>query len=229
MLTGDHPQSYSQPTQPSHPYNALTLFSRPRRQQPTSSLQRLIGISSPEIAAAFPRRIGAGALSVREAIATGFDGRYCYRKSSEEEERRVDEVLWNLGPVRWIAENIKDKEEEVTRSWASRPFASLPPGEQSMVLLMRALVGRAPLIILDEPFAGMDSRMVAAARAYLHSPVSAQMPFNNTNKKEKQICGLDEKQAVVFISHWEEEIPWSGESGEIFRSIMIKDGMSIVS
>ena len=226
MLTGDHPQSYSQPAQPSHPFTALTLFSRPRRSQPTSSLQRLIGISSPEIAAAFPRRLGEGALSVRDAIATGFDGRYCYRKSSEVEDKRIDELLQHLGPARWSTD-LRDGEREVTtRNWESQLFASLPPGEQSMVLLMRALVGRAPLIVLDEPFAGMDSKMIAVAKKYLYPPYPHCAVSSD---EEQQALGLDKKQAVVFVTHWEEEVPWSGNSGEVFRSISIKNGMAIVS
>jgi ABC-type molybdenum transport system ATPase subunit/photorepair protein PhrA len=40
--------------------------------------------------------------------------------------------------------------EESVEEFAQRPFAGLPTGAQSMVLLMRALVGRLPLELLDE-------------------------------------------------------------------------------
>ena len=95
-----------------------------------------------------------------------------------------------------------------------------------MVLLMRALVGRAPLIVLDEPFAGMDSKMIAVAKKYLYPPYPHCAVSSD---EEQQAFGLDKKQAVVFVTHWEEEVPWSGNSGEVFRSISIKNGMAIVS
>jgi ABC-type molybdenum transport system ATPase subunit/photorepair protein PhrA len=71
----------------------------------------------------------------------------------------------------------------------------LSAGEQSMVLLMRALVGRPKLVLLDEVWSGMDEFMIAAARAYLRNG------------------GVDEDQAVVVISHWEDEVPWGVQDG----------------
>lgn len=68
-------------------------------------------------------------------------------------------------------------------------FADLTPGEQSLVLLLRALVKKeAPLIILDEPFAGMDEELVEQSKRFLDDE-------------------LDPAQALIFISHFEEEIP----------------------
>lgn len=57
---------------------------------------------------------------------------------------------------------------------------------------MRAFVGSPRLIILDEVFSGMDDQMVALARKYLREE-------------------LTDRQAVIFVSHWEEEVPWQGE------------------
>ncbi|KAI5122342.1 hypothetical protein M0805_002509 [Coniferiporia weirii] len=197
LLTGDHPQSYTQ----SH----LVLFEQPRRRQPTASLQRLIGCVSPEVAAAFPRRLGARALSVRDAIATGFESTFAYRPRTPEQEHRVDALLARLGPARWGAGEEADKKAE-TEAFGARAFAELAPGEQSVVLLMRALVSEAPLLVLDEVFAGMDSRMIAAATEYLRNE-------------------LRPKQAVVFVTHWEDEVPW--DSGTT-RKIRLEDGRATV-
>ena len=38
-----------------------------------------------------------------------------------------------------------------------RPFAGLPAGAQRIVLLMRALVGCPPIVLLDEVWSGMDA------------------------------------------------------------------------
>ena len=63
LLTGDHPQSYTQ--------KHLHLFSKPRSRTPTPQLHSLIGVLSPELFDAFPRRPGVTAW---EAVGTGFDG-----------------------------------------------------------------------------------------------------------------------------------------------------------
>jgi ABC-type molybdenum transport system ATPase subunit/photorepair protein PhrA len=136
MITGDHPQSYSQPA------SSLRLFSKPRRSIPTTTLQRQIGLVSPEQYNAFPRRLPG--LSVRDAIATGFDATYAFRPRTEVEEAQVDELVHTFG---FGTGKEGDKE-----------FALLGAGEQALVLLMRALVSKAKLLILDEVSALLLSR-----------------------------------------------------------------------
>ncbi|EJD08187.1 P-loop containing nucleoside triphosphate hydrolase protein [Fomitiporia mediterranea MF3/22] len=201
LLTGSHPQSYTQPL------NNLRLFSSPRRHVPTITLQRLVGITSPEIFAAFPRR----ALTVREAIGTGFDGAYSYRVLTKEQSKRIDEVVASLGPSHWSTSSNNSNEtgrnESENNKFLDRKFADFSPGEQSLALLMRALVSKPPLLILDEVFSGMDRRMVEVAQRYLREE-------------------LDPKQAVVFVSHWEEEVPWDACA---MRKIRIEDGVARIS
>lgn len=81
---------------------------------------------------------------------------------------------------------------KVRQGFDSLLFASLDGGEQGLVLLLRALINSPPLLILDEVFAGMNDELVATAKWYL---------------REK----LDPRKAVVFVTHWEEEVPWAGE------------------
>ena len=66
------------------------------------------------------------------------------------------------------------------------------------MLLMRALVGRPPLVLLDEAWSSIDERMITAARRYLRD------------------C-IEEDQAIVVIAHWEEEVPWVGEKVKKFK------------
>ncbi len=111
---------------------------------------------------------------------------------------RCWEVLEALGPAAW-----NQGGQEATTSFASSQFSACSPGEQRLVLLMRALVGRPPLILLDEVWSGMDDSMIAAARRYLRGETPG-------------ILGVNEAQAVVVITHWEDEVPWSGEEVERF-------------
>ncbi|CAE6396045.1 unnamed protein product [Rhizoctonia solani] len=182
MITGDHPQSYSQLA------SSLRLFSKPRRSIPTTTLQRQIGLVSPEQYNAFPRRLPG--LSVRDAVGTGFDSTYAFRLRTKEEEARIDELVnafdFGIG---------KDGDKE---------FTLLGPGEQALVLLMRALVSKAPLLILDEPFAGMDDAMITRAKNYL-------------------LEGLLPHQAVILVTHWDEEVPWPST---VIRRLQLKNGAS---
>ncbi|KAF9262577.1 P-loop containing nucleoside triphosphate hydrolase protein [Marasmius fiardii PR-910] len=223
MLMGDHPQSYTQTpncylsseVSASVAERHLHLFSKPRRLIPTPHLQcgSLIGVLSPEIFDAFPRRAN---MKVRDVVSTGFDGGYVPRgivgvglgvkgeskkygpaeirefvEGGPEEKWRLERmkhVLWGLGPRSW-------GREEDQQSFPQRAFVDLSVGEQRIVLLMRALVAQPKLVLLDEVWSGMDEEMVEAARSYLRGE------------------GVGDDQAVVFITHWDGEVPWGDEDG----------------
>jgi len=63
LITGDHPQSYTQIP----PKSQLTLFGLSRSRLPTPQLRSLIGVVSPELYNAFPRRSG---MSVWDVVGT---------------------------------------------------------------------------------------------------------------------------------------------------------------
>ncbi|KIJ51232.1 hypothetical protein M422DRAFT_223702 [Sphaerobolus stellatus SS14] len=199
MITGDHPQSYTQPH--------LYLFGLPRRKFATSILASKIGVTSPELYNAFPRRSGPQGLTVFDAITTGFEGVFTYRKPTPEQRSRGWEVLKEVGPASWSAstpETISEEEKEtITRAFSERLFADLTSGEQSLVILLRAIIGKPTLLILDEAFSGMDERMVEVVSRYLRE-------------------NIGEKQAVIWVSHWEQEAPWRGEDGA--KKFVLDDG-----
>jgi ABC-type molybdenum transport system ATPase subunit/photorepair protein PhrA len=76
---------------------------------------------------------------------------------------------------------------------------------------MRALVGRPPLVLLDEAWSGMDDGMIAAARRYLRGD------FAVNADGYCGMAGIGEDQAVVVITHWEDEVPWVREEVKKFR------------
>ncbi|KAG1726954.1 P-loop containing nucleoside triphosphate hydrolase protein [Suillus paluster] len=215
LLTGDHPQSYTQ-----RGGSNLELFSRPRQRIPTPLLRSLIGVVSPELANAYPRRAG---VSVFDVVGTGFDGGFVpggkdgvgngLEGTLSDEVRqwrvkRVRDVLNGLGPTSWETDaNSFAAGDELlapNEAFSKRDFVDLSAGEQSIVLLMRALVSHPQLVLLDEVWSGMDENMVCAARRYLCEG------------------GVGSDQAVVVISHWEEEVPWTVRDG--LRRFKLEDG-----
>ncbi|GAA6035167.1 hypothetical protein JCM8097_006399 [Rhodosporidiobolus ruineniae] len=179
LVLGDHPRSFTE---------EVNLFGKPREKQATATLQLNIGHVSPEIFNAFPRRFGPEALTAYEAIVTGFESVYSYRKATPDQAAAVSTLLSDLAhPL-------------LTDTFLSRPFADLTPGEQSLILLLRALVKRPPLLVLDEPFSGMDKDTIERVRRFIDTK-------------------LGEEQAVVMISHFEEEIPES-----VGRSLKLEEG-----
>jgi len=148
-------------------------------------------------------------MSVWEVVATGFDGGFISlgpkkvgNGLGEEEQQkrveRVDEILqkwWEVQPYR----------TEDLDTYAKRTFADLPVGEQSLVIVLRALVGKPKLVLLDEAWSGMDADTVKAVHAFLRSSAA-----------------LGEDQACIVVTHWEEEVPWGKVDG--IKKYILQDG-----
>ena len=72
---------------------------------------------------------------------------------------------------------------------AKRLFAHFTPPQQALLLFLRAIVGRPPLLILDEPSQGMDEAIWTRCRALL------DVEWRETPE-----------QAVVVVCHYEDEV-----------------------
>jgi len=122
---------------------------------------------------------GAARLYGVNVLAKGRDWiLYLGRIPGEETQWRVNrvwEVLRGLGPHTWLKEgmkagmdmNIGAQKNINPEAFAARSFINLSAGEQSVVLLMRALVGRPQLVLLDEVWSGMDEAMINAALGHI--------------------------------------------------------------
>lgn len=138
LLCGDHPQAYS---------NDVRLFGRRRGSGETIwDVKRNVGLLSPELHLYFNEP-----LTAERAAATGFFDGLADQPTTLEQAARVRELFDALGAGHLIG----------------RAFRQLSTGEQRLVLFVRALVKRPPLLILDEPFQGMDAALVARCRAWL--------------------------------------------------------------
>lgn len=72
---------------------------------------------------------------------------------------------------------------------AGRMFQTLSSGEQRLVLLARAFVKNPDLLILDEPFQGLDPSRRAVAKSIIES-----------------FCS-DKDRTLLFVTHFPEELP----------------------
>ncbi|KAG0152026.1 hypothetical protein CROQUDRAFT_650626 [Cronartium quercuum f. sp. fusiforme G11] len=169
LVLGDHPRSFTED---------IELFGRPRVGQATSQIQSAIGHVSPEIFNSFPRKHGESALTVLDVIVTGFESVFSYRPlSNPRQEALLKRLLQEF-----------DHSTLLTQNFLVRNFAELSAGEQSLVLLLRALVKEPSLVIADEPFAGMDQQTLQKSRDFL------------THR-------LRRHQALVIVSHYTDELP----------------------
>jgi ABC-type molybdenum transport system ATPase subunit/photorepair protein PhrA len=185
IILGDHPRSFTE---------NVTLFGNPRYKQATSTIQSMIGHVSPEIYNSFPRKHDpTQGLTIYDCLVSGFESIYSYRRPTDSQRIMIDSLLTSFSrhPLLTNRESLE-----------SRLFATLNPGEQSLILLLRALVKRPKLLVLDEPFQGMDRETIDLVNNYLEFELDKE-----------------DETSVILISHFEEEIP------EFFdRRLELKNG-----
>jgi molybdate transport system ATP-binding protein len=161
LLCGDHPQAYC---------NDIHLFGRRRGSGETIwDVKRNVGLLSPEFHLYFTEPLTAA-----RTAATGFFDTLADLPTTREQNERIAELFAAFGIAHL----------------AARAFKTLSTGEQRLVLLTRALVKRPPLLILDEPFQGMDAELTARCRDWLDSELSPN-------------------QTLLFVTHEPTELPRS--------------------
>lgn len=148
----------------------MRLFGRRRGTgESVWEVKRPVGLVSPEFHLYFPPDLTAG-----RAAATGFFDGVADQPTTPDQDTAVGGLFAAFGLA----------------GLADRPFRQLSTGEQRLVLLARALVKRPPLVILDEPFQGLDRATADRLRDWLDRHLSPA-------------------QTLLFVSHHEEEIPRS--------------------
>jgi molybdate transport system ATP-binding protein len=173
LLTGDNPKSYSQD---------ITIFGQKRGTGETIfDIQAKIGHVSPELHYHFPSHRTA-----RDAILSGFGGTFAPPENSlPEQEKQYTEL-------------IEFFEGVLPKKFLEMRFRELSTSHQRLVLLMRAFVKRPALLILDEPYQGMDDGMINRAREYLETEISL-------------------KQAVIMVTHFVGEEAAGGRWSRVMK------------
>ena len=145
LLCGDHPQAFG---------NDIRLFGARRGSGETIwDVKKRIGLVSPEMHQYFPRM-----LTAREAVGSGYCDRFAPEKLTGVQSERVDELL-----VQFQLQGV-----------ATRRWWQLSTGTQRLLLFLRAIVKRPELLILDEPFQGMDEVTIRRVHDWLTSELSGE-------------------------------------------------------
>ena len=216
LICSDHPQSYSLP---------IKVFGRSRLPQPGQpgisifDIQARIGQSSPEIHAFFPRN-----LTIRRTIESAWADTFLSTPLlTYERDEAVDACL------RWFEAELNPSFEAGRREGAQefRPlrntdwandirFGDAPFSAQRVALLLRAIIKRPDLVILDEAFSGMDEYVRDKCMLFLtwgenrsfgsrrQISVNRRQPGS---QREKLFEGLNDNQTLICVSHVKEEVP----------------------
>lgn len=161
MIFADNPRAYKQ---------KIRLFGKTRGSgESIWDIKAKTGFVSPELHQYFPKR-----LNTIDVICSGlFDSEGLYTQPSG----------YHLKLVRhWLTTIHKEKLAEI-------PFDNLSSSHQRMVLIIRALIKRPPLLIFDEPFQGFDAGNLSLFKQLLNE------------------IAKDSNCTILFISHFRDEIP----------------------
>lgn len=161
LVCADNPQSYA---------CDITLFGYPRGSgESIWDIKRHIGYVSPEMHRSYQR-----ALPSINVVASGLKDTVGLYVRPNQQEKEL--CLW------WM--NIFGVEE-----LADKLFTQLSSGQQRLVLLARAFVKDPELIILDEPFHGLDLYNRHLVRDIINT-----------------FC-LRHNKTLIMVTHYEEELP----------------------
>ena len=159
LINADNPSAYSLD---------IKLFDRKRGTgESIWAIKSKIGFVSPEI-----QLFWDGTHSVKNIIFSGFSNTMVLNRKINEAEKQNYLMLLHLFQLETI-ENCS--------------FGTISSGEKRMVMVLRALINNPPLLIVDEPFQGLDSNYFNFLYEFLSH------------------C-MDKGRTVIQIAHRENEI-----------------------
>ncbi len=161
LICADNPMGYA---------CNISLFGRQRGTgESIWDIKKRIGYVSPEIYSTYRQN-----LTAIEIAASGLhDTIGLYRRTTAEEQQQCRQWLVAFG-----AEHLSE-----------RRYLTLSDGEQRLILLVRAFVKSPELLVLDEPFHGLD---------------------DNYRRRAMQVIDQymeDPHKTLIIVTHYEEELP----------------------
>lgn len=160
LIYADNPKAYA---------NTIYLFDKKRGSgESIWDIKRRIGFTSPELHAYF-----RGNNTAEGIVLTGLTDTFVQPKRPGNVELELCQLLFDYFHLTELSQ---------------LPFNQLSTGTQRLLLFIRALIKIPPVLLLDEPFQGMDENQVELCRQLLDQVLSDQ-------------------QTLIFISHYREEWP----------------------
>jgi molybdate transport system ATP-binding protein len=160
LIYADHPQAYA---------NKIQLFGiRKGRGESIWDIKRRIGFTSPELHAFFD-----GSLTARDVLLSGLNDTFQPPKKISPDQESILQALLHFSGM---------------EAAATRLFRQFSTGEQRMLLLLRALIKAPPVLLLDEPFQGLDAATIERCRQLLSAVLTPE-------------------RTLIFISHFRAEVP----------------------
>ncbi|KAH9883768.1 ABC transporter [Xylariomycetidae sp. FL2044] len=221
LICSDHPQTYSMP---------IRLFGRSRLPEPGSGnlpltfwdIQSRIGHSSPEIHQHMPRN-----LTVRQVLENAWADTFRSKAKLDSEARdKVDACLrWfeaELNPAHTTPSSTSspvDDRGKTNLGWADHyMFGELSSSAQRVALFLRAMIKSPDIVVLDEACSGMDDGVRNRCLLFLEEGERKMYTKNDDGSEsivdseaaktgDVKVEGLNERQALICISHVREEIP----------------------
>ena len=176
LICGDHPAAYA---------NHVRLFGKQRGDGETIwDVKRQIGLLSPELHQYFTTP-----LSAFEVATTGWHDVMTRRPITAEQADEVRRLFATFG--------LQNK--------MNTPFARLSTGIQRLVLFVRAVVKRPPLLILDEPFQALDTFTINCLREWIDN-------------------SLQPEQTLIMVTHRPTELPTC-----VTRRLQLANGRVVLS
>lgn len=160
-----------------------------------------------------------GGLTVGDAIACGLDGVFSRVPVSAKDKARVDALLHLFADCIALREDVQRRQHLGTTNIADSAFINLTSGSQAFVLFLRAIVHQPAILVLDEPFQGMDSQQIARIQQYIDMENSDSTAIGNSQPVKEADLLHRRKSAVVLVSHYVQE--WPQSMGEY---ILLQDG-----
>ena len=161
LIMGDNPQAYA---------NEVYVFGKRRGSgESIWDIKRRIGVVSSEFQIYYRKPITAF-----EVVLSGyFDSVGLYRNSNSDQKKRAEKWMEILG--------IGDM--------TNRNFMQLSYGEQRMILLARSMVKLPQILILDEPYQGLDR-----------------------NNRKLILDAIDDigrhsRTSIIYVTHYPDKVP----------------------
>ena len=176
LITADHPQAYA---------NDIKLFGVQRgKGESIWDIKKRIGLISPEMHWYFDSNA-----TVAQSIASGFfDTNGQYQNLRYAQKQQLNELLHFL--------DLYDVRSQL--------LTTLPLGKQRFTLLGRTIIKNPPLLVLDEPYQGLDNQQTQ----YFNDMVDAISKNGVT---------------LIYVGHFETQLPKC-----ITHKLVLQDGKILI-